>query len=172
MFYDDEFDQEHGMSGFQDTALVCLNGHLVNGGYVSYPTLNTKHCEKCGELNITTCPECGQIIRGDIQYENVLAGGMEAPPSFCHNCGKPYEWTRRKIAAAQELIALTELSPEQKADFGKSVEQITADTPQSKAAAHKIKLYLGKAGRELAQGIRDIVVDIGAEAVKKTIFGP
>lgn len=35
------------MEGF-DTALICLNGHMLNDSSRFYPKYNSLHCEKSG----------------------------------------------------------------------------------------------------------------------------
>lgn len=33
--------------GWQDTAQICLNGHLINSYYQDSPHNNQKYCDKC-----------------------------------------------------------------------------------------------------------------------------
>jgi hypothetical protein len=93
-------------------------------------------------------------------------------PRHCHECGKAYPWTERALEAARDLIALSDrLSIQEKEDFGRAVADVTTDTPRSKVAAQKIKIYSAKAGREIAQGVRDIAVNIASETMKKILLG-
>jgi hypothetical protein len=94
-------------------------------------------------------------------------------PRHCRECGKPYPWTQRAVEAARDLISLSEkLSDAEKEDFTRAVGDIATDTPRSKAAVQKIKIYSAKAGREIAQGVRDIAVNIASETLKKILLGP
>ena len=153
-----------------DTALVCMNGHAINSSSLRPPQFNAPHCDQCGEPGISECPSCGESIRG--HYWGVLSIGYDVP-RHCHGCGKPYPWTERALEAARELIALSDkLSVQEKEEFSKAVAEITSDTPKSKVAVQKIKTHSAKAGREIAQGVRDIAVNIASEAVKKILLGP
>jgi hypothetical protein len=153
-----------------DTALVCLNGHKINSSSTRLPQFNTKHCEECGEPGITGCPSCQTPIRGS--YWGGLSVGYDVP-RHCHGCGKRYPWTERAVQSAGDLILLSsKLTPSEKEDFTRAVGDITTDTPASKAAAQKIKIYSAKAGREIAQGVRDIAVNIASETLKKILLGP
>ena len=155
-----------------DTALVCLNGHSLNSSSTRLPQFNTKHCEECGEPGIAECPACHHAIRGTYWGGGGLSVNYDVP-RHCPGCGKPYPWTERAVDAARELISLSEkLSPAEKEDFTRAVSDVATDTPRSKAAAQKIKIYSAKAGREIAQGVRDIAVNIASETLKKILLGP
>ncbi len=153
-----------------DTALVCLNGHAINGSSMRLPQFNAKHCDQCGEPGIKECPSCGEPIRGHY-WGGALSIGYDVP-RHCRGCGKPYPWTTRSVEAARELIALSDkLNSREKEEFSNAIAEITSDTPKSKVAVQKIRIYSAKAGREIAQGVRDIAVNIASEAVKKILLG-
>ena len=58
-----------------DTAQICQGGHVINPTSVGSPAHNQRFCHMCGKAAITACPAC-------------------TAPSYCHNCGKGYPWTR------------------------------------------------------------------------------
>ena len=92
-------------------------------------------------------------------------------PSFCHNCGKSYPWTEAKIKAAQELaFELDNLTQEEKENLNKSLHDIIRDTPETTVAATRVKKLFAKAGKGVAEGFKNILVDIISEAAKKMIW--
>ena len=75
------------------------------------------------------------------------------------------------IKAARELIAEAEkLSPEERESLSKSLDDLVRDTPGTHVAAIRFKKFLPKAGREVADALRSIVVDIASEAAKKALY--
>jgi hypothetical protein len=82
------------------TALVCLNGHVETTCLEIAPP--TPYCSICGEPTISACPACDAPIRGMI--EGIVSLADEPAPQFCYNCGEPYPWTGRALAAADELV--------------------------------------------------------------------
>ena len=92
-------------------------------------------------------------------------------PKFCLNCGTPYSWTDIKIKAAQELVlGLDNLTQVEKENLNKSLNDIIRDTPETTVAATKAKKLFAKAGRGVAEGFKNILVDIVSEAAKKMIW--
>ena len=144
---------------------VCLNGHVITGKVGSADT--SKFCIRCGDKTISACLECNAPIRGDWHADYGYLSMSEAP-SFCHECGKPYAWTERAIAAAKELA--DEVEGIDDADRERAKESFIAlasDTPQTTVAVTRVKKLIQKAGPILGGGIRDILVDIATEAAKK-----
>lgn len=92
-------------------------------------------------------------------------------PKFCHKCGSPYPWTKKGIHAAKDLISEAErLKPEEKEALNKSLDDIVRDTPSTQAAVIRFKKYLPKAGLEIADAVRSIVIDIASETAKKLLW--
>lgn len=84
------------IESYQDTAEVCLNGHVINANIKKNPALRKKHCGICGEKTITQCPVCGNPIPGRIIYANFEDKTVWVPPSnYCVSCGKPYPWFKK-----------------------------------------------------------------------------
>lgn len=157
--------------GFYDDALVCLNGHVINDSATRKPERNSKFCDKCGAAAINSCPACNTMIRGYYYVPGVvgLITREPTPAAYCHECGKPYLWTEDKLKAIQEAIELSEISAQEKAEFGINLPDIVADTPRTKVAALKLKVIGEKIGKELWGVVKDIIVEIGSEAAKKTM---
>lgn len=69
------------------------------------------------------------------------------------------------------MIDLSEkLSEQEKGDFKNAVQEVAGNTPKARVGAEKIKRYSLKAGKVVGDGIRDILVDIVSEVVKKTLL--
>jgi hypothetical protein len=155
--------------GSHDAALVCLNGHKISGSFYDYPQFNEAYCSICGAKTIHQCPDCQTDIRG-FYRESTSFGGDNKPPDYCHNCGKPYPWTAAKLEVAIELIQELDESDEDKEKLVSDLSDLVADTPRTPLAIERMRKVLGKAGGELGKALRDIIVDIGSEAVKKSLF--
>lgn len=157
----------------QHAQSVCLNGHQV-GSSLTWGTDANGFCEKCGAKVISKCPNCDYPIAGyyDASGNGIifLSTGPVPIPKYCKNCGKPYPWTESAIKSAQDLISYSELSSDEVKDFQESIPDLLSDTPKTKLASTKFKIYAAKAGTVVAQGLRDILVDIASEAVKKSIW--
>jgi len=157
--------------GWQDTAQICLNGHLINSTYQDSSHKNQKFCDRCGKETITECMNCGVDVKGRYHYDRVANFTGYEIPSYCHNCGSPYPWTAEKINAAKEYVDfMEELSDEEKQDLKKNIDDIISDTPRSKLASQKIKHHLPKVGKSLAIGFKDILVDVASETAKKILL--
>ncbi len=160
--------------GTYRTAEVCPNGHVSTSSANISPELREKYCSKCGEETATQCKECGEYIRGYYHVDGVIGfGSPYEPPAFCHNCGKPFEWTHRKINGAVELVKEgTDLTAEELTQFETDLKELTKDSPGVQVASIRFKKYMSKAGNSIASGVKDIIVSVLSEAAKKAIWGP
>ncbi|MFC2050467.1 DUF2321 domain-containing protein [Chloroflexota bacterium] len=158
--------------GVYRTAEVCPNGHVSTNSADEYPERREKFCSKCGEPTITQCPHCNTNIRGYYYVEGFIQRHEYEPPAFCFNCGSPFPWTERKLAAAFELVkANGNLSDEELAQFRDDLDELTKDSPRVQIASLRFKQVMAKVGNFVADGVKDIVVDILSEAAKKAIWG-
>ncbi|MGL5651236.1 MAG: DUF2321 domain-containing protein [Paraclostridium sp.] len=150
---------------YQDTALICKNGHVINDSMNEYPNNNEKFCTRCGAEAIHKCDKCNDNIRGNYHYDEVVNfTSMEEPPAYCHNCGNAYEWTRLKMEALNELIELDEeLDQEQKETLKQSGLEISTENPKNKVAVLKIKSVLSKTGSALKEEIKDAFAQVAAK---------
>lgn len=155
-----------------DIAQICINGHVINSRAQSNPERNQKFCDICGEQTITECPQCKNPIRGNYHVPGVLAIGFEyIPPKFCHNCGKPYTWTEMKLRTAQELADEVEnLTPAERDILKLSLDELVRDTPDVQIASLRFKKLMTKAGKDVANAFRDILVDVASETAKKMLW--
>jgi hypothetical protein len=157
-------------SGYwQDTALVCLNGHLINSGGTLHPVDNTKFCEKCGEATVRNCPVCNDIIRGNVNFQTGRSTVIKSPPHFCHNCGKAYPWTERALATAKELVELsTAIKESEKPQVIEAIIVSSTGTSQASVGAETLKKYWPVLGSTL----KDVVTNVLSETAKKILLGP
>ncbi len=153
-----------------DVAQVCPNGHVANSTCQLLPGLTKTFCERCGEKTIVACPDCRAPIRGEYTGGDFYTIGYSLP-AFCHNCGHAFPWTVRAMQVAIDLATesgkLTDLEQKQ---FTESVHEVTRDTPRTQVAASRMKRILEKAGKATADAVRDVLVDVTSEAVKKVIW--
>lgn len=121
---------------------------------------------------MTQCPSCRAAIRGYYYVEGVLSFSEYTPPAHCHNCGNAFPWTVRKIAGAVELVEVGGgLTDSEVAQLRSDLTELTKDSPKTHVASLRFKKAMAKAGGTVAQGVRDIVVDVLSEAAKKAIWG-
>lgn len=82
--------------GYYDSAVVCRNGHVITDMASRSSQAGQKFCDDCGAATLSRCPNCGTPIRGDYHSDSVVFISARAPvaPKNCHECGKPYPWTR------------------------------------------------------------------------------
>ena len=154
-----------------DVAQVCINGHVTNSSSMSMPEFDKKFCDECGAGTITKCPVCSENIKGKYHTPGLVDFSPFYPPKFCDNCGTPFPWTKSKLTEAKELTQLSDtLSAEEKTDFNESLENLVKNT-KVPVAEVKVKKYLGKVGKEMSKAMRDILVDIVSESIKKSLWG-
>jgi hypothetical protein len=55
--------------------------------------------------------------------------------------------------------------------FKADLNSLVKDTLQAKVASFRVKTFMSKVGKEIASGVRDILVDIVSETAKKAIWG-
>lgn len=158
---------------YYDTAQICLNGHVINTTARDYPNSNQKYCSQCGEITTMNCANCKAPIRGRYHMRNVAVAFDYIKPLYCHQCGTAYPWTSRVLEAADQYIAeLDKLDADEKVQLKSSVETLMKDSPQAVVAETLFKKLVRKAGVEAAGGLRQIIIDVVSETVKKSLFQP
>lgn len=153
-----------------DIAEICNNGHLITQFAQTEPQNRKKFCDKCGAATIKHCPKCTHTIQGFYSHPT-NSHSLREPPAFCHNCGAAYPWTEQRLAAAKELVEESGLSREENVQFQESLNDLVRQTPQTPLAVSRFKKLMTKAGPAAANGVRDILVDVVSEVIKKQIWG-
>lgn len=169
MPYDDEEDAE---VAHYRTAMVCEKGHLITDDVEGQPATRAAFCQECGAKTLAACPKCGEAIRGYYKVPGVadFTGRVAPVPTYCHACGHPYPWTASKKRAWRELVEESDvLSKEEKERLTGSIDDLIADTPGTNVAVMRVKKWLAKAGNVIGPLVKQIVLDVGTEAVKKSM---
>jgi hypothetical protein len=156
-----------------DVSQICLNGHTITRIANRYPQFRLKFCKECGEATTMECLNCNTPIQGEYYVEGVLSlTETPPPPHYCHECGKAYPWTSRRIEAAKELAdEFSELSEEERNSLKKSLDNIAIDSPKTEVAAIRFKRIMSKVGKESYSAMRTSITDVLSETAKKTILG-
>jgi len=159
-------------SGY-DVAQVCPNGHVVNTMAREAPQHNQEYCLECGEKTITQCPSCRAEIQGRYYSPNVVVlGNAYVPPAYCGKCGAAFPWTGRRLEAAAALANdLEGLSEDERQRLALTLPDLVRDVPMTKVSADRFKRLVAKAGPQVAEAFRELLVDIASETAKKTIWG-
>lgn len=153
--------------GYYENATICLNGHTISETTANY----TDFCSKCGKSTISVCTNCNEPIRGMYCEPASLIFDYEKP-SYCFKCGNPFPWTETLIQNAIELISLDEnLSDEDKEIIKNALPDLIVDTPTSPVATAKYKKFIPKAAQYIQDGMRNLLVDVVSETIKKSIWG-
>lgn len=158
-------------SNWTDTALICLDGHIINDSMKDQPQLNKKHCPQDGKPTISECPECHKPIAGEIHYSNVFGAHTFKLPAFCIECGKPYPWTTAKQNAAKELAKELKLSIEDQKTLETSIDQISKNDAQAQVSATKINRIMKSITSTTGEVLHKLIVDISSETAKKILLG-
>jgi hypothetical protein len=154
-----------------DIAQICLNGHIVNDAVKRFPQFSSKFCRKCGQPTIEKCPACNMPIKGRYHAPGTA---KESPlPLYCHDCGKPYPWTRSIIDTAIELISEEDdLTEEEKGKISSSLVDIISHTPRTPLAAIRVKKVFDKMSDTGKEGFKQLLSQITTESAQRIIWNP
>lgn len=156
------------MAGAYENATICLNGHIIS---ISKANCQ-KFCSKCGRETYSNCTECDMPIRGKYQIKGVVdLTGRYDRPNFCYNCGSPYPWTKNILDNAVELLSLEDdLADETKELIKNAIPDLITETPDTPIAIAKYQKYINGAGEILKNSMRQLLIDVVCETVKKSLF--
>ena len=157
------------MTTTYDTALVCLNGHMITDSTRVDPEPDKKYCDACGKELISNCVNCNSPIHGRYYVNYHITGQRPItcsdPAKFCYSCGKPYPWMESAIDAANNYASsMGVLSPEEVAGFNSSLQEIIVDSPKTELFAVKMKMLVSKLGAGAGGALRDFLVDVISES--------
>jgi len=153
-----------------ETALICLNGHVITSRLESFPEMLTPRCSRCGETTTSKCPHCQAGIRGYHYIEGVIAIAPYVLPLFCHNCGNPYPWTERKMDAVNRIIDLNKkLKESEKEKLKKAIDELVKETPNQDLAVMIFKKLVQKMGKETWELIKPILIELLSEIMKQKL---
>lgn len=153
--------------------VICTKGHQLGYLFFEYP--DEKYCELCGSSLISSCQNCNKVITGWIN--NSSEDFIDFPPDsmdvpkFCKFCGDPYPWTKQIIDDSVELLALdADLSDDDKKLIKDSIPDLIIESSSTPLAEAKFKKGISSAALFVKDAIRNLLVDVVSETVKKSIF--
>jgi hypothetical protein len=155
-------------SWWHEPAQICLNGHLLNDRSLSRPGPPVSFCTACGADIIERCPGCGGPINGRRQPLKMYAAPYVIP-AYCHSCSKQYPWTKRHLEAAEQLVDASKLSAAEKKVLKDLMPDLIYETPRSRTAVARITDFLERASPPLVSSMREILMSVATDAIKKTI---
>lgn len=152
-----------------DSALICMNGHIINSYFHQYPDENSSHCPECGAATIRQCPNCNKEIRGHSIGEFSYLSDYKLP-SYCIYCGKPFPWTKAAIENTALIITKEEsLDEHEQVALIEILPDIIAETPKTNLAITRFKKYLSSVGKFTVDALRQFVITFGCELVKNSL---
>jgi hypothetical protein len=162
--------------GDNGIAQICLNGHIITSK-ANDSVIQQSFCSVCGQTVINKCHNCNTPIKGSYREVSVIDPPFWYPktiygkPLYCYNCGLPFPWTERSKEAAFELIEIADtLNTTEKNDLKASINDLMVESPKTNISTIKFKTYFAKLGSELGKGLKEIIIDLLSETVKKSIW--
>lgn len=149
-------------------ATICKKGHVVSSSDANLQ----KHCSECGTATISNCPECNAMIRGSEDYGMPVLGKRNyVRPYYCYQCGKPYPWTSFVIDNAVELLSLDESIDETTLEIIRNaIPDLLVESPVTPLAVAKYNKYISGTQQYVKDGLKQLLVEVVAEAVKRSLF--
>jgi hypothetical protein len=163
--WDDNYDRSRGWG----VAQVCLNGHVRSWDIRGDQGRGEKFCTECGAETIESCSRCNAPLRG-MDWESDVVSFVDKFSAYCHACGLPYPWTASRLEAAAELLKESELSQSEQTQLIAVLPDLAANTTKTQVAVVRYQRLIKNAGKAIQSGMRDILVDVASEAVKKAIW--
>lgn len=151
-----------------DPAQICKNKHLITPYADIDKHVLEKFCSICGAETIVACPYCSEFIRGkDIDIKDREAYKI---PSYCHECGQPYPWTKSALEAIAAIIEEDEeITSDDKVRLTESLPDIISENPKTQLAVVRFKKAFKVAGKFTADAMRQFIIDFGSEVVVKQL---
>lgn len=152
-----------------NNATICENGHIVS----KYNANVQRFCSRCGARTYSCCPKCGISIRGLYDTPGVIClSARKLPlPYYCHECGAPYPWTEKILNNAVELLSLDDsLDDASKELIKNSIPGLLVNTPTTPVDIAKYKKGMSGAGQILKDSLRQLLIDVVSETVKKVLY--
>lgn len=152
-----------------DSALICINGHVINSYFYKYPDENSSYCPECGALTIKQCPNCNKEIRGHSIGELSYLSDYKLP-SYCIYCGKPFPWTKAAIESTALIIAEEKsLDEQEQVALIEILPDIVSETPKTNLAIVRLKKCFSSVGKFTVDALRQFAIDFGCELAKSSL---
>jgi hypothetical protein len=151
-----------------DTALICENGHVRTSILKTSPEAYAKFCNECGAETLSRCPNCQADIRGAYHVPGVLGLFEYHAPKYCHACGNAYPWTATRLRVIKEIASQSAgLSPKEREELSRSIDDLVRDTPRTEWAAREFKRLMKKVPAETWEAMKPFLVQVVVDAAKK-----
>ena len=152
------------------TAYICTKGHVSSSG--EEPSA-TPFCRICGSEVISKCPNCGNRILGKQDVDELFFVAPYKLPYYCGFCGSPYPWTRDFLDRGIELLSLEQDLDEESVSLLKdSFPDLVIESPAATPlAVARYKKFFPKLAQFIQDGLKNIIVEVASETVKKSLFG-
>lgn len=150
-------------------ATICRNGHVLSASKAK----ESMYCPKCGCETYSSCLKCNAPIRGLYDVDGVVTIGKRDydKPYYCISCSEPLPWTQTILDNAVELLSLdSDLDDATKELIKNAIPDLIVETPATPIAVAKYRKYIGNAGQIIRDSMRQLLVDIVSEAVRKALF--
>jgi hypothetical protein len=155
-----------------DIAQICLNGHTVNQQVVAERDHNQAFCERCRKATVMAYRHCRTAIRGAYHVPGTYVIDAVALPSYCLGCGRAYPWTEKQVQAAKVLAGeLEHLKPQERDALKRTIDDLLTETPRTQLAVIRFKRLMSKAGPDAGITLREMLVNVLSEAVRRAIWG-
>jgi hypothetical protein len=142
-------------------SLICKNGHYLK-------CYDGKFCPNCGAETIDSCPNCSEKI--PFLDQSAIIQDYKIP-SYCFKCGSPYPWTTTLLDTARTIVHEDELlQDEQITEWCDCFPDIICQTPKTQLALIRYKKMVDKAASTTVNALKDLLVDVVSETIKKQLF--
>src|SRR5699024_5448130 len=144
----------------------------ITYNYELTPSKQAKHCQTCGKETVTQCLHCNAAIRGKYNRPNVVTVGYRySVPSFCHDCGHPYPCTQTLLDNVVEIVGFDEdIGDADKDIITSTILDIIIETSTRPVSRAKYKKHVNRTKYFVKEGLRNLLIDLVSECVKKSLW--
>ncbi len=111
-------------------------------------------------------------LNGHDEVPPALHGKPASPLSLCPSPATSMPWTESRIRAAKELADdIEHLRPRERELLKQSIDELLTDSPRADLAVVRFKRLIAKAGDDTHIALREILVLVVSDAVRRAIWG-
>jgi hypothetical protein len=154
----------------------CRKGHLVAlvqrirvpGGF-SLIWVRSQSGIRIGVRAPDFCYECGAPI---LQECEQCSAPIALGAKYCGGCGEALPWTEEALNAAREYTdEIDDLSQEEKTELKNTFSDLTIETARTPLALSRFQRYMKRLGPTVGKTLHEILIEVTAETVKRTLQG-
>lgn len=157
-------------------AQICVNGHIINSKCNDLE-IKEPYCNQCSEMVINKCENCKTEIKGSEREADAIdppyrySTAQYFKPLYCSYCGKPFPWTEPINLKVNEIIlSAKNLNNIEQEELKNSINELVINN-NTENASYKFKDHISKAGTDIGKALKDILIEVVSETVKKSIWG-